>query len=86
MAGSLMQDTDDATFEVYVGMIRQMTPSQRIARVFELCQLQQAMQEAGVRQQHPDADAEEIFLRTAARKLSRQEMIDVYGWDPERHR
>ena len=34
---------------------------------------------------YPHADEREVFLRVAARRLDRQAMIDVYGWDPDQH-
>jgi len=34
---------------------------------------------------YPEADEREIFLRVAARRLDRDTMIKVYGWDPLRH-
>lgn len=85
MAASWMQDTDAETLAVYVEMIRGMSESQKIARIFELCELQHAMQVSGVRTLYPEASEEEIHYRVAARKLSREEMIQVYGWDPAEH-
>lgn len=76
MAESWMRDTDAETLAVYADMIGGMTESQRMARVFELCELHRAMADAG---------EQEVFLRVAARILDRQQMIDVYSWDPEQH-
>jgi hypothetical protein len=86
MAESWMRDTDVETLKVYADMIRGMTESQRMMRVFELCELQRAIVAAGVRRQFPKAGEDEVFLRVAARILDRQQMIDVYNWDPEQHR
>ena len=43
------------------------------------------LSEAGVRRTYPQADHREVFLRTAARRLDRETMIRVYGWDPLTH-
>jgi hypothetical protein len=34
---------------------------------------------------NPDAGDREVFLRVAARRLDRETMIQVYGWDPDLH-
>ena len=78
-------DTDPKTLQVYIDLYRQMTPEQRLARVFELCDLQQSLQIASVRQMYPQADEREVFLRVAARRLGRDLMIKVYNWDPDLH-
>ncbi len=62
-----------------------MSPGQRLARVFELCEFQQSLQIANVRAMYPQAGEEEIFLRVAARRLGRELMIEVYAWDPALH-
>ncbi|MBM3761656.1 MAG: hypothetical protein FJW36_15590 [Acidobacteria bacterium] len=80
-----MADTDQETLEVYAEMMRGMSVSQRMTRVFELNQMQRAMMVPGVRAQYPEADDNEVFLRVASRILDREQMIAVYGWDPALH-
>ena len=63
-----------------------MTPGERVARVFELSAFQEGLQRSSVRSMYPDADEREVFLRVAARRLDRETMIKVYGWDPDLHR
>src|SRR5258708_33596162 len=41
--------------------------------------------EAEVRAEHPHAGEADVRLRVAARHLSRDLMIQAYGWDPEIH-
>jgi hypothetical protein len=60
-----------------------MTPAQKIRAVFELTELAVSFTEAGVRRMYPAASEREIFLRVAARRLDRETMRKVYGWDPE---
>ena len=69
--------------EVWLDLLRRMTPAEKIAAVFNISQLAIDLSEAGVRTAYPDADDREVFLRTAARRLSRDLMIRAYGWDPE---
>lgn len=45
-----LADTDPRTREVYIEMHRNMTGQRRLTRMFGLCDLQLAMQEANVRQ------------------------------------
>ncbi len=63
-----------------------MTPGERLARMFELCAFHDGLQYASVRKMYPDASEREVFLRVAARRLDRDTMIRVYGWDPELHK
>jgi hypothetical protein len=69
-----LSDTDPQAREVYLNLFRATTPSERVARVFELCEFQ-----------YPGADDREVFLRVAARRLGRDLMIAAYGWDPDLH-
>ena len=85
MNSTWFSDTSPEALEVYVDLYRNMTVSERLARVFELCDLQQSLQEANVRALYPEADEREVFLRVAARRLGRDLMIKAYGWDPDLH-
>ncbi|MBL8291475.1 MAG: hypothetical protein JNN08_06545 [Bryobacterales bacterium] len=85
MQGNWLSDTSADALEVWVELYRNMTMGERVARVFELCELQQSLQEANVRALYPEADEREVFLRVAARRLGREWMIKAYGWDPDLH-
>lgn len=85
MQSGWLSDTSPEALEVWVELYRNMTMGERVARVFELCELQQSLQEANVRALYPEADEREVFLRVAARRLGREWMIKAYGWDPEQH-
>jgi hypothetical protein len=76
-------DTDPRAMEVWLNLLRQKTPGERIAMVFELTDFAIAMAESGVRARYPEASEREIFLRAAALRLPRDLMIRAYGWDPE---
>jgi len=85
MPAGWYEDTDPEALEVFLQLHRQMTPGQRVARVFELTAFQEGLQRASVRAMYPQADEREVFLRVAARRLDRETMIRAYGWDPDLH-
>lgn len=85
MPGGWYDDTDPKTLEVFLQLHRNMTPGERVARVFEMTAFQDGLQRASVRSMYPEAGEREIFLRVAARRLDRETMIRAYGWDPLQH-
>jgi hypothetical protein len=76
-------DTDPRAMEVWLRLLRQKTPGERILMAFELSDFAVRVAESGVRARHPGASEREIFLRSAALRLPRALMIRAYGWDPE---
>ena len=76
-------DTDPKALEVFIELHRRMTPSQKLAAVFEMSEMVLRMAAAGVRQRYPEAGDREIFLRTAALHLDRGLMLRAYGWRPD---
>lgn len=86
MPAEWFSDTDPKSLEVYIKLHQEMQPEERLARVFELCDFQQSLQMADVHAMYPDASERELFLRTAARRLGRDLMIQAYDWDPDLHR
>jgi hypothetical protein len=83
MSGGFYDDTDPKALEVYFQLLRDMTPGERAARVFELTAFQESLQRASVRSMYPQAGEREISMRVAARRLDRETMIRVYSWDPD---
>ena len=79
------EDTDPKSLEVFIQLHRDMTPGERAAKVFELVAFQEGLQFDSVRSMYPQASEREVFLRVAARRLDRETMIKVYGWDPDLH-
>jgi hypothetical protein len=69
--------------QVSLDSLRRMTPGEKIAATLRLSGIARQLSEAGVRLSHPKADDREVFLRAAARRLDRDTMIRVYGWDPK---
>ena len=76
-------DTDPKAMEVWLDLLRKMTPGEKIAAALGAAQFVLQAYEMGVRRLHPDADDREVLLRVAARHLPRDLMIRAYGWDPQ---
>ena len=76
-------DTDKATEQAYLQMLREAPPWRKAAMVNGLTQACQELAVAGIRMRHPDASGEDIRMRVAALWLSREMMMRVFGWDPE---
>jgi hypothetical protein len=78
-------DTDPRAMEVWLDLLRKKPPADKIATALAFSDFVFHMSEMGVRIQYPQATEREVFLRAAARHLSRDLMIRAYGWDPELH-
>ena len=78
-------DTDPQALAVWFETLRKQSPGEKIAAVFELTAMAWEMAERGVRSRYPTASDREVFLRTAALHLSREEMIRAYQWDPKEY-
>jgi hypothetical protein len=85
MIGGWFDDTTPQALEVFVNLYRNMTADQRATRVFELCAFHESLQWASVRAMYPGASEHELLMRVASRRLDRETMIKVYGWDPQCH-
>jgi hypothetical protein len=69
--------------EVWLQLLREKTPGEKIAMAFEMSEFAVRLSESGVRARYPNASEREIFLRSAALRIPRDLMIRAYGWDPE---
>jgi hypothetical protein len=78
-----LTDTDPRAMEVWLDLLRKMPPEERLTQALHLSDLALRVSEAGVRFAHPEASEREVFLRAASRRLTREQMIGAYGWDPE---
>jgi hypothetical protein len=78
-------DTDPRAMKVWLDLLRQKTPGERIDMALALTDFAIKMAESGVRARYPGASEREVFLRAAALRLPRDLMIRAYGWDPEQH-
>lgn len=79
----LLQDTSveaqNAVFERY----REMTPTQRIRGMFDLCTASRNFSLAGIQLRHPKCSPEELKKRFAALALGRNFTVKYLQWDPE---
>jgi hypothetical protein len=77
-----MPDTSPEAFAKLIELQKAMPAAQRLKQSLRLSGMMIRLSEAGIRRQFPNANEREIFLRAAARRLGRDLMIRVYGWDP----
>jgi hypothetical protein len=73
------RDTSPEAWKVLIGLMRKMSPEEKLQRTFEYSALVRKFAEAGVRQKYPDAGEREIFLRSAHRRLGANLYAKVYG-------
>lgn len=80
---------DDTAPEVQAMQIeacRRMTPAEKLARVMDLNRAVESLALARIRKQYgPHLSEREERLRLASLYLSRETMIEVFGWDPDVH-
>ncbi|HEY4088062.1 MAG TPA: hypothetical protein VGM43_19130 [Bryobacteraceae bacterium] len=76
-------DTDPRAMEVWLQLLREKTPEEKIVMTFEMSEFAVRLSESGVRARYPNASEREMFLRSAALRLPRNLMIRAYGSDPE---
>jgi hypothetical protein len=79
-----LQDTSDEAENVLVELTRQMPPWKRAQQLSRLILSQHVLILADLRRRHPTANAEELRKRKAARLLSRDDVIRIFNWDPEK--
>jgi hypothetical protein len=72
-------DTSPEIWRIYVDICRQMTPSEKLAKTFELSEICRNELKAGLRERHPKADEREIFLRCARISLGLELFERAYG-------
>jgi hypothetical protein len=72
-------DTSPEAWRVYLDIIRQMTPAQKMRRTLEWSAEIRLFAEAGLRERFPQADEREIFLRSARMRLGADLFRKVYG-------
>ena len=73
------RDTSPEAWRVFIGILRKMTPSQRLHLAMEHSDVVRCFCEAGVRRAYPEADQREVFLRVAQRCLGSDLFRRVYG-------
>ncbi|MEN8128437.1 MAG: hypothetical protein ABFR90_11650 [Planctomycetota bacterium] len=78
-----MSDTSPQIQNILIQRYRQMSPSQKLARVRELTKTVQQLALARIRRQYGAISEREQRLRLAALWLDRDTMQRVFDWDPQ---
>jgi hypothetical protein len=73
------RDTSPEAWRVFIDLQSKLSPSEKLQRTFEYSAFVRGLQEAGLRQQYPNANEREIFLRAAQRRLGNELFRKVYG-------
>lgn len=71
-------DTSDDAWQVWLSLLRDMTPAQRVDRAVELCRLVDELAAAGVRSRHPDYDDGQV--RMALHRLRLGDDLTRAAW------
>jgi hypothetical protein len=72
------RDTSPEAWKVLIGLIREMTPEERLQRAIEHSAVVRAFVESGIRSRHPDASDREVFLIAARQRLGPALFEKVY--------
>jgi hypothetical protein len=75
-------DTDEATEQVYLKLLREAPPWRKAAMITSLTRACQELAVAGIRMRHPNESEQEIRMRLAALWLDRELLMRVFHWDP----
>lgn len=78
----LSHDTTPEAQQLMFELLRRAPAWKRLALTCELIQATRALMLAGLRRRFPEASEEEIRRRFIARVLTREEVINAYGFDP----
>ena len=79
----LSSDTTPEAQHKQFELMRQLSPSQRLALAFELTDAMRDLVMADLRHRFPRAGDEEIRRRFISRVLAREDVVRVYGFDPQ---
>ena len=73
------RDTSPEAWRGLIGLMRKMTPAEKLQRAFEYSAMVRRFAEAGLRRKCPEASEREIFLRGARQRLGPELYAKVYG-------
>jgi len=80
---TLSPDTTPEAEAVLLELLRRAPVWKRLQMVDQMHEVLRQLAMADIRRRYPLADSDEIKRRLAARVLSRTEVINAYGWDPD---
>ena len=75
-------DTPPEIEAIQVQVYREMGPRGRLAAAAELNEALDNLARAGIRARHGELPDTEARLRLFALRLSREQMVHAFGWDP----
>ena len=78
----LTRDTTSEAQRKQFELMRQLTPSQKLALAFALTDTMRDLVMADLQHRFPQADQTELRRRFIARVLPREDVIRAYGFDP----
>lgn len=83
MARTQSPDTDPAVEAALFERYRAMTAVEKLQHIGELGRMAEQLALAGLQLRYPDATPSENRLRLLSRRVDRETMIRLYGWDPD---
>jgi hypothetical protein len=78
-----LQDTTPEAERVLIELTRRTPMWKRAEQLSNLIHAQRVLILADLRRRYPNADAEELRKRMAARLLPLEDVIRIFGWNPE---
>ncbi len=72
-------DTSRESMEVLVGLYRQMTPEEKLRRVFDAYAMGRRLAMAGIRDRHPNWNEQQVWREWAKCHLGEELFEKVYG-------
>jgi len=81
---ALLPDTHPEAERVLIRYLRKAPAWQKCQQVSEMIKTLRQLSLAGLRIRYPKESDKELHRRLAALWLSREFVIKVYGWDPEK--
>lgn len=79
-----LTDTDPEAERLWIEALRRAPVWKRAAQLAGLIEARRALIFADLRRRYPEADADELRKRLAARLLPREDVIRLFDWDPEK--
>jgi hypothetical protein len=79
-----LNDTDPEAERLLIRMTRSAPIWKRAEHLAGLIHARRVLILADLRRRYPQADAKELRMRLAARLLPREDVISMFGWDPEK--
>jgi hypothetical protein len=78
-----LQDTTPESERILREIMRRAPLWKRAEQINNLIHAHRVLILADLRRRYPQADANELHKRLAARLLSREDVIRILGWDPK---